>query len=184
MAIVSAFSKVIELKDQYTKHHLESTAEIAVKIGKKIGMCSEAQEQLWMAGHLHDIGKVQVPGEILNKVGRLTPVEFDVIKEHSIHGYEILKDFDFGFPLAEIVAQHHERLDGSGYPNGLKGSEIHYMSKIIAVADVLDALQSDRSYRSKMSKEDIITILSAGAGIHFEPELVKACCEILYECDN
>lgn len=179
MSIISAFSMVIELKDRYTKHHLESTAEIAVKIGKKIGMTYEEQEQLWMAGHLHDLGKVQIPIEILNKEGRLTKEEYEVIKTHSLYGYEILKEFDFGFPLADIVAQHHERLDGSGYPKGLKGDEIHYMAKIIAVADVLDALQSDRSYRSKMSKDEIITILKAGAGIHFEPELVKVCCELL-----
>lgn len=180
MAIISAFSKVIELKDEYTKHHLESTADIAVKIGKKVGMTFEEQEQLWMAGHLHDLGKVQIPIEILNKEGRLTADEFDVIKTHSNYGYEILKEFDFGFPLADIVAQHHERLDGSGYPKGLKGDEIHYMSKIIAVADVFDALQSDRSYRCKMERDEIITILRAGSGKHFEPELVEVCCEMLY----
>lgn len=179
IAMVSALSKVIELKDMYTKNHLEGVADISVEIGQRLGLDEDVLEQLWIAGHLHDLGKVQVPTEILNKAGKLTLEEYEVVKKHPEFGYEILKNLDFGFSLAEVVSQHHERNDGSGYPKGLKDDEIFYLAKIVSVADVVNAMMTDRPYRNRLSNAEVIETLLDAKGTHFDSEIVDACCRYI-----
>ncbi|MCK8058141.1 MULTISPECIES: HD domain-containing phosphohydrolase [unclassified Fusibacter] len=173
-SIVAAFSKVIELKDMYTKSHLENVANISVKIGRYMNLSDLNLECLYIAGHLHDLGKVQIPKEILNKTGKLTADEYEIVKKHSNDAFVILKEFDFGFPLATIVRQHHERIDGSGYPDGLRKSEILIESQIIAVADTIDAMLTDRPYRSKRSIEEVIETLISSKNIEFDASVVNA----------
>ena len=165
--------------DKYTKHHLESVANLSVEIGAKMNLSDEVLECLYMAGHLHDLGKVQIPLEILNKSGKLTPEEYEIVKKHPIDAFEILKEFDFGFPLSTIVRQHHERIDGSGYPDGLKNSEIRIEAKIITVADTLDAMLTDRPYRSKRKIEDVVKTLLDLKDIEFDSKVVDAALECL-----
>lgn len=176
-AIISAFSKVIEFKDEYTKDHLDKVAEIATRIGVRLQIEEESIENIWIAAKLHDLGKIKLPIEVLNKPGKLTPDEYELVKEHTIVGYELLQSFDFGFQLAEIVKQHHERLDGSGYPMGLKGDSIHYLSQIIAVADIADAMLSNRPYRSPLSKDYVIKTLLSYKDRYYYSEIIMACIE-------
>lgn len=176
-AIISTFSKVIEYKDEYTKEHLDKVAEIAIGIGKRLHMEDEVLGNIWIAAKLHDLGKIQLPIEVLNKPGKLTPAEYELVKKHTIVGYDLLKSFDFGFPLAEIVKQHHERLDGSGYPLGLKGEDILYLSQIIAVADIADAMLSKRPYRNALNMDYVIETLLLYKNIYYNDEIIMACIE-------
>ena len=141
-SIVKAMSMAIESRDPYTAGHQNRVANIAGAIAAKMGFSKKRIHSLQMAGIVHDIGKISVPAEILNKPGKLSDAEFSIIKEHPTTGYNILKGIEFHSPLAEIVYQHHERIDGSGYPRRLKGDAIHLEAKIIAVADVLEAMAS------------------------------------------
>lgn len=178
-AIVSIFSKVVEFKDSYTKNHMDMVGDLAYKIGYRLGLELPQLENLWVSGKLHDLGKLDTPIEILNKPGKLTAMEYSEAKRHVEVSYELLNTLDFGFPLADIVGQHHERLDGSGYPDGLKGEEIHYLSQVIAVADVADAMLSDRPYRNKISQELVIDILSSYRGCYYYEEIIDACIDVI-----
>lgn len=173
-AILSAFSKVIEFKDEYTKEHLKNVAHLAMHIGVRLELDDETLQNLHIAAKLHDLGKIQLPLEVLNKPGKLTEEEYELVKRHSSVGYELLQSFDFGFPLAEIVKQHHERMDGSGYPSGLKGDEILYLSQIIAVADIADAMLSNRPYRKPLSKSFVIETLSTYSDLYYPREIIEA----------
>jgi len=131
-----------------------------------------------MAGGLHDIGKIYVPSEILSKPGKITEVEYNIIKTHPQVGYDILKSIDFPWPIAEIVLQHHERLDGSGYPNGLKGKDILLEAKILAVADVIEAMATHRPYRAALSIEEALNEIKSNRGKLYDSKVVNACLTI------
>jgi HD-GYP domain-containing protein (c-di-GMP phosphodiesterase class II) len=131
------------------------------------------------ASLLHDIGKIAIPADILNKPGKLNPIELGLIRQHPRSGYEILKDIDFGIPVSETVLQHHERLDGSGYPGGLRREEISFEAMIIAVADVVEAISSHRPYRAALGIDEAVSEIKTKSGILYEEKVVRSCLEIL-----
>jgi HD-GYP domain-containing protein (c-di-GMP phosphodiesterase class II) len=134
-----------------------------------------------MASQIHDIGKISVPSEILSKPSKLTVAEFALIKNHPQAGYDILKDIEFPWPVARIVLEHHEHLDGSGYPNGLTGKDLLIESKILSVADVVEALSSHRPYRPSMGIEVALNEISTKSGVFYEPDAVHACIKLFHE---
>ncbi len=148
--IVVAFSSLAEKKDPYTAGHQRNVAQIACAIAREMNLTDEKIEGLNIAAILHDIGKIYVPAEILNKPGGLTKLEFDILKTHSQVGFDILKGIEFPWPVAKIVLQHHERINGSGYPNGLKGNKTLLEAQILALADVFEAMSSHRPYRAAL----------------------------------
>jgi HD-GYP domain-containing protein (c-di-GMP phosphodiesterase class II) len=150
-------------------------ADIAVAIGKELGWPEERLHGLYVAAQVHDIGKISIPAEILTKPTPLSPGEWALIREHPETGYTILKDIPFAWPIAEIVHQHHERLDGSGYPRGLKADEILPEAKIMAVADVVEAMASHRPYRLAIKLHLVLRQIEKDAGSLLDAEAVRAC---------
>ena len=145
---IQVMVSAVESRDPYTAGHQRRSTNLACAIATEMGLAQEKIEGIRMAGSIHDIGKLSIPAEILSKPTKLTDIEFSLIKEHSRSGYEMLKDVESPWPLAEIVYQHHERMDGSGYPRNLKGDEILMEARIMAVADVVEAMASHRPYRA------------------------------------
>ncbi len=172
---VLAMSKVVESRDPYTAGHEVRVTELAVAIGAELGLQGEMLEGLRLAGMLHDIGKIAVPAEILSKPGRLNPVEFSIVKQHPQAGYDILAAIEFSEPVALTVLHHHERLDGSGYPQGLSGEAILRQARILAVADVVEAMASHRPYRPALGLEPALDEIRSGAGRWYDPEVAEAC---------
>jgi putative nucleotidyltransferase with HDIG domain len=167
-----AFVEAIEARDVYTKQHSARVTRYSVIMARAIG-CSEEQAQvLNVAGYLHDIGKIGIPDEILLKPGKLTDEEYQVIKRHPIIGSSIIGHFSMWLEEQKIVRCHHERWDGRGYPDGLVHQEIPFLSRIVALSDVYDALTSDRSYRRKLSEAAAIEIINQNSGSQFDPEVV------------
>ena len=144
---VLAVANTVEMRDPYTAGHQRRVAQLAAAIAQEMGFSAERVEGMRVLGCLHDIGKVAIPAEILSKPGRISPMEFKLIQDHPRVGYEIIKDIDFPFPLAEGILQHHERVNGSGYPQGISGSDIILEARILGVADVVEAMASHRPYR-------------------------------------
>ncbi|MCX7796185.1 MAG: HD domain-containing protein [bacterium] len=179
--MIKAFSRTIEIKDPYTAGHQLRVSKLSTRIAKRMNLKEEDIETVEDASLLHDIGKITVPAEILNKPARLTDVEFEIVKLHPQAGYEILSEIKYFSHIAEIILQHHERLDGSGYPKGLKDGEIVLPARIIGVADVVEAMLSHRPYRPRYNLEEVINELKKGKGILYEPEVVNICVEILKE---
>ncbi len=142
-------------------------------------MSDEDTEGLRIAAAIHDIGKILVPAEILTKPGRISEVEFSLIKQHSLAGYDILAEIHFERPVAEIVLQHHERLDGSGYPNGLEAAAILPEARILAVADVVEAMSSHRPYRAALGIEAALAEIEAGSGTLYAPDVAAACLRVV-----
>jgi putative two-component system response regulator len=172
---VEAMGSMIAARDPYTAGHEKRVTALAVAIAHEMG-CDEARsEGLRLAGLVHDVGKLTVPAEILNKPCHLTPIEFELIKCHVQSAYEILASIDFEYPVAEIVAQHHERVDGSGYPAGLKGEEMLPQARILAVADVVEAMASHRPYRAALGIEAALAEVHEGAGTRYDADVVTAC---------
>jgi len=161
---VNALGVIVAQKAPYTAGHNDRVARIAMALGHSMGLSRDRIDTLRVAGNLHDIGKIRVPGEILNKPGRLTPEEFEQVKIHPETGFEILKDIPFHGPVAEIVLQHHERYDGTGYPRGLKRDETMLEARILAVADIYEALTSDRPYRQALPHEQAMAHIIREAG--------------------
>ncbi|MBF0186416.1 MAG: GAF domain-containing protein [Magnetococcales bacterium] len=178
---VMALSQAAEKRDPYTAGHQNRVALLAVLIGERLGFNRDQLETLRMAGVLHDIGKIIVPAEILSKPGKLTKEEFSLIKGHSEAGYEILKTIPFQQPIADIVRQHHEKLDGSGYPLGIMEPDFLPESKVLAVADMMEALASHRPYRPSMGVEKARSILLEGRGKYLCPDAVDACNTLIDE---
>jgi PAS domain S-box-containing protein/putative nucleotidyltransferase with HDIG domain len=178
---IKAVALTTEMRDPYTAGHQERVARLACAIAGKIGLGEERVKGLRVAGLLHDLGKVSVPAEILSKPARLTPTEFNLIKAHPQTGYEILKGIDFSWPVAEIVLEHHERLDGSGYPRGLKGEAISLEAKILAVADVVEAMSSHRPYRAALGTDKALEAITKDKGTLYDPGVVDACVELFAE---
>lgn len=187
MEQVSKMNKVMELmdmiqkKDHYTEKHCNSTGNLAVKIATYLKLSDEVIQNVLFIGKIHDIGKIDVPIEILNKPGKLTAEEFDFIKKHPQRGHDIVMETIGDKEVAKIILQHHEKIDGSGYPFGLKGKEISMEAKIILVADSFDAMTSNRPYRKPMSVNDAIQELRTYSGIWYEKEIVEALVEVVRE---
>ncbi|MCP4369707.1 MAG: response regulator [Deltaproteobacteria bacterium] len=180
-ATLYAFVNTIEARDPYTRQHSNRVTSISIVIGKELGCTSEELDILNVAGHLHDIGKIGIRDDILLKPGRLTPEEFEKIKEHPVIGANIVKQLVQWDREMEVIRCHHERYDGAGYPDGLKGEEIPFLSRILAVADVYDAIASDRAYRKRMEEKKILKIINEGAGTQFDDEIVKAFLKVYKE---
>ena len=174
--VIEAMSRVVEARDPYTMGHQVRVAGLARCIAAEMGLRASEIEGIGVAALVHDIGKLGVPSEILTKPTKLTDIEYEWIKEHPESGYGILKDIDFIWPVAEMVRQHHERLDGSGYPRGLKGDDIMLGARIIAVADVVEAMASDRPYRPALDLAVALTEVKDAA--RFDPEVAAACARV------
>ena len=172
--MVTAFAKTIDMKDKYTKGHSSRVADYTVRLAKELGYDDETVEKYHNIALLHDIGKIGVPPEVLNKPGKLTDTEFQIIKSHSALGYNALKDISIMPELAIGAGAHHERPDGKGYPKGLKGEEIPRVAQIIAVADTFDAMYSDRPYRKRMNFEKAVSIIKEVAGTQLAEDVVEA----------
>ena len=176
---VEAIALTVEIRDPYTAGHMSRVAELAVAIGEELKFDEDQLEGLRIGGIIHDLGKIYIPAEILNRPGKLSSAEFDMIKTHPRIGYEILKGIDFPWPIAEMVLQHHERMDGSGYPDGLKGDKIILEAKILAVADVIEAVSSHRPYRPALSIETGLDIINKAKGSSYDPEIVEICLKLI-----
>lgn len=176
---VRAMARLVELRDPYTAGHQQRVAELACTIAREMGLAEPMVDAIRIAGYLHDIGKTTIPAAILNKPGPLTPPEMALVKLHPVTAYEVLRDTDFGGPVAAIVRQHHERLNGSGYPDGLKGSCILLAARILAVADVVDAMTSHRPYRPAHPPEAALEEIRRGCGTLYDPDVVDACLRVL-----
>jgi putative nucleotidyltransferase with HDIG domain len=171
-------SKTMEWRDPYTAGHQKRVADIAVLIARKMGLNSDRLQGLHMAGMVHDIGKVAIPAEILTKPTALTALERQMVQGHVESGYQILKDVPFHWPIADMVRQHHERVDGSGYPLGLKSDEILLESKILAVADTIEAMASHRPYRPAKTLADTFSELERLSGVFFDQEVVRVALDL------
>ena len=176
--IINALVSIVEIRDPYTAGHQKRVAKLACAIAKKMHLPEEKINALHLAATIHDIGKVDIPFEILSKPGRLNKMELSIIKEHSLVGYRILKEIDFPWPIAEIILQHHERLDGSGYPRGLSGKDIMLEARILAVADVVEAMSSHRPYRAAHSMDRTLEEILKNKGILYDPDVVDVCVKL------
>ena len=172
--IVKTLSKIVETRDPYTSGHEEQVAKIACKIAKEMKLSEEQIAAIHVAATLHDIGKISVPSEILTKPGRLSDLEREMIKTHCKVARDILINIEFPYPVAEIIFQHHERMDGSGYPRGLKGDKIAIEARIIGAADVIDAMDSYRPYRPALGVDAAIEEIVKFKGITYDPVVVDA----------
>jgi PAS domain S-box-containing protein/putative nucleotidyltransferase with HDIG domain len=173
--IVQVLISAVEIRDPYTAGHQLKVANIACAIAKEMELPQDKIDGLRMAGSIHDIGKLSIPAEILSKPSKLTNIEFSLIEEHSRRGYEMLKDVESPWPLAQIVYQHHERMNGSGYPRNLKGDEILMEARIMAVADVVEAMASHRPYRPGLGNEAALEEIEKNKGILYDDAVVDAC---------
>jgi len=179
--IVYAMVKMVETRDPYTAGHQRRVADLSVAIAREMNLPADQIEGIDMAGIVHDIGKISVPSEILSSPAKLTNIQFEMIKTHAQVGYDIMEDIEFPWSVARIALQHHERLNGSGYPNGLKGDEILLEAKILAVADVVEAMASHRPYRPALGMDKALEEISSKRGTFFEPKIVDACLRIIKE---
>jgi len=174
-AIIQAMSMAIETRDPYTAGHQKRVSDLARAIATEMKLTSEEIDAIRMAASIHDLGKISIPAEILSKPGKINEFEFRLIQNHPQIGYEILRTIEFPWPIAEIVLQHHERINGSGYPNGLRGEEIHIIARILAVADVVEAMVSHRPYRSALTLGEAIHEITKNRGTLYDPDAVDAC---------
>jgi len=175
---IIAISKIVEMKDPFTAGHQIRVAQLASAMAKKMNLPDEQVTYLNTAATIHDIGKIYVPSDILSKPGKLGAIEFQIIQAHVQGSYDILKKIDFSGPIAQIVYQHHERLDGSGYPRGLKGSDILPEAKILIVADVVEAMSSHRPYRAALGIEKALEEISLNRGSKYDEAAVDACLDL------
>ncbi|HOV89520.1 MAG TPA: PAS domain S-box protein [Syntrophorhabdaceae bacterium] len=178
---IHALAATVEIRDPYTAGHQRRVSALARSIAQEMGLSRETIENIRMAGTIHDIGKLYIPAEILSKPTRLTPLEMDLIKVHPQAGYEILKDTGLPYPIAEMIYEHHERMDGSGYPRGLKDSEILIESYILAVADVVEAIASHRPYRPAFGLDVALNEIEENKGILYHPQVVDICLKLFRE---
>ena len=181
MQMVALATTLSEMRDAYTAGHEKRVAEIAVAIGREMGLPDDRIEGLRVGGYLHDVGKVSIPTEILSKPGRLSPVEMELIRTHAQAGYDVLKDIEFPWPVAQIALQHHERIDGSGYPKGLKGEDIILEARITAVADVVESMATHRPYRPALGLDKALAEIERGSGSLYDPQVADACLRLFRE---
>lgn len=181
MQTIRALSLTMVKRDPYTADHQNRVAQLAAAIAKKIGMTERQIEGIRLGSIIHDVGKVYVPSEFLNRSGNLSELEIAVIKTHPQMGNEIIKDIDFPWPIQKIVLQHHERLDGSGYPKGIKDKDIAVEAKIVAVADVVEAMASHRPYRPALGLEAAFEEISKHKGVLYDLKIVEACLKLFHD---
>jgi len=174
-AITRAMANVVELRDPYAAGHQREVADIATAVAQELALDDDDVKGIGVAATLHDIGKIAVPAEILTRPGRLSAAEFEIIKTHPQTGSEIASEIPFPWPVAETILQHHERLDGSGYLKGLKGSAILLGSRILAVADVISAMSAHRPYRPAVGVEAALAEIESNRGLLYDPAAVDAC---------
>ncbi len=177
--IIHAMTLVVETRDPYTAGHQRRVAELARRIASEMGLSAWQQSGIYISGLLHDVGKIAVPSEILSKPGKISQYEFSIIKNHSQVGYDILRRIDFSWPVAKAVLQHHERLDGSGYPEGLSGDQIILEARILGVADVVEAMSSHRPYRPALGLGAALEEIIKGMGKLYDPVVARACLSML-----
>jgi PAS domain S-box-containing protein len=181
LGTIRAISSTVETRDPYTAGHQRRVSSLARVIAQEMGLPNDTIDTIRMVGSIHDIGKISVPAEILSKPGTLTDIEFGLIKVHPQSGYDILKDAELPYPIAEIVLQHHERLDGSGYPQGLKDDQILLEARIISVADVVEAIASHRPYRSARGIDAALEEIEKNKGTLYDARVVEACLRLFRE---
>jgi len=177
--LIGAVSDAVELKDAYTAGHQKTVAQLAYLIGERLGLSEERLEGLKLGALIHDIGKLGIPTQILSKPSKLSDEEFALVKLHSEQGADVISEVEFPWPIMEMILQHHERLDGSGYPRGLKGDDIILEAKIIGIADVADSVLSHRPYRPSLGMEKLKEILLSGKGRLFDANIVDICIDML-----
>lgn len=175
---IYALSMMVEYRDPYTSGHQQRVASLCQGIGKQMKLCQPKLIGLKIAGLLHDLGKIAIGFEILAKPGKITEAERMVIQDHPKIGYEILRSIQFEWPIAQISLQHHERIDGSGYPEGLTGKRMLQESKIVGVADVVEAMMATRSYRPSLGQEAALEEITNNSGTRYDPEVVSACLKV------
>ncbi len=178
---VRAIAAIVEMRDPYTAGHQTRVADLAAAIARQMGLPDEQVHAIHLAGAVHDLGKIQIPSEILSKPGKISDIEFSLIKTHAQAGYDILKGIRFPWPIAQMVYQHHERYDGSGYPQGLKGEDILLEARILAVADVVEAMYAHRPYRPGLGLDAALAEITTQRGITFDPKVVDACVTVFRE---
>jgi PAS domain S-box-containing protein/putative nucleotidyltransferase with HDIG domain len=182
--IIQTLTSALELRDPYTAGHQKRVAKLAKAIAVEMGLSEMRVQGLYFGGILHDIGKITIPAEILNKPGKISAIEYLLIKEHAQRGFDIVKDIDFPWPIAQMILQHHEHLDGSGYPQGLKSEEIILEAKILSVADVVEAIYSHRPYRAGLGIDKALAEITTGRGNYYEPQVVDACLRLFEQQSN
>jgi len=181
MRTVEVATTISEMRDPYTAGHEKRVAQIAIAIGKEFDFDAQRLEGLRVAGYLHDVGKITIPSEILAKPGKLSAIEYQLIKGHAQASYDILKDVEFPWPVAQVVLQHHERMDGSGYPQGLKGQTILLEARIMAVADTVEAMSSHRPYRPGLGIDKALAEIERGSGTAYDENVADACLRLFRE---
>ena len=181
--VVQAMALTVERRDPYTAGHQRRVSDLARGVATEMALTTHQIDGIRMAGLIHDLGKICVPAEILSKPGQLTEIEHTLIKDHPQVGYEILKQIEFPWPVAQIVLQHHERIDGSGYPVGLSGDDIIIEAKTLAVADVVEAMASHRPYRPTLGRDMALEEISQNRGVLYDADVVDACMKLLQEKD-
>lgn len=181
MSTVEVVTALGEMRDPYNAGHQRRVAEIAVAIGMALGFDAARLEGLRVAGFLHDVGKMKIPSEILSKPGKLSPAEFQFVYGHAQAGYDVLKGVEFPWPVAEVALQHHERMDGTGYPQGLKGDAIRIEARIMAVADVIEAMALHRPYRPGLGIDAALREIERGRGSAYDPVIVDVCLRLFRE---
>jgi putative two-component system response regulator len=179
--IVEAISVTVEMRDPYTAGHQKRVAELACAVAREMALSEDDIYGLRMASVIHDLGKITVPAEILSKPGQLSGLEYELIKSHVQAGYDILKQIDFPWPLADIILQHHERMDGSGYPNGLKEEEILLAARILSVADVFETIASHRPYRPSLGLQRAMDEIRENRGKLYDGRVVDVCLALIEE---
>jgi putative nucleotidyltransferase with HDIG domain len=178
---IQAICRTVETKDPYVAVHQKRVSQFACDIAREMGLTASQIEGIRVAGLLHDIGKVTVPMEILTKPGKLSRIEVAMIQDHPRVAFDILKNVEFDGPIAQIVVQHHERLDGSGYPYGVSGGDVLLEARILAVADVVEAMCTDRPYRPALGTKEALDELDRGDGRLYDSNVVRACKKLLNE---
>lgn len=178
MQTVEAFSSIVEISDPYTTGHQSRTGELAKAIAKKMNLGYDIEHSVYLASLLHDLGKFYIPAQILNKPSKLTEIEYSLIKTHPSLGHQILKKIDFPWPIADIVLQHHEKVNGSGYPYGLSGDEIMIEAKILCVADVIESISSNRPYRPALGLDSALFEIKEKQGTLYDFDVVEAALEL------
>ena len=176
---IQAMTRMVDSRDSYTVKHQRRVAQLGCAIAREMRFTAEQLQVVRIAGLLHDIGMISVPMEILSRDGKVTSVEFELIKAHCQAGYDILKTVEFPWPIATIVVQHHERLNGSGYPSGIRGDKILMEARVLGIADVVEAMNSSRSYRPKPGMDKALEQISRNSGILYDASVVEACMRLI-----
>jgi putative nucleotidyltransferase with HDIG domain len=174
-------ARAVETRDPYTAGHQKQVAGLSCAIARELGLSESHVEGIRVAGIIHDIGKISVPSKVLAKPAKLTELEFGIVKTHPEVGYEILKSIEFPWPIAQMVLQHHERMNGSGYPQGLSGKDILLEARILCVADVVEAMASHRPYRAGLGIESALEEILQNKGTLYDPDVVATCVRLFKE---